>query len=128
MIDRVVINTGAAAGSAGSATATGYSAPIAGEVLAVYIDYLDSPPAGTTDVTLSDESDPASEAIISISNAATDVKIYPRRVTELNDGTDVTHDGTNEVYAPYVVHGRLELTIAQANANDYIIATVWIRR
>jgi hypothetical protein len=128
MIDRIELTTGAAAGSAGSATATGYSMPVDGEILAVYINYQDSPPAGTTDVTLSDESDPASESIISISNAATDVKIYPRRVVELNDGTDITYDGTNEVYEPYVVHGRLELTIAQANANDYIDATVWIRR
>ena len=127
MIDRVVFSTGAAVGTAGAATATGYSQPIRGEVLAVYVNYEDSPPAGTTDFTLSDEDDPASESIISLSNTATDQKVYPRRVTELNDGTDITYDGTNEVYAPYVVHGRLEATIAQANANDYVTVTVWIR-
>lgn len=128
MIDRIVFSTGAAAGSAGSATATGYSTPVAGEVLAVHIDYQDSPPAGTTDVTLSDESDPASEAIVSLANQATDIKIYPRRVTEKNDGTDILYTAGEEVFEPYVVHGRLELTIAQANANDYAVATVWIRR
>ena len=127
MIDRVQWSTGAAAGSAGSATATGYSTPVRGEVLAVHVDYQDSPPAATTDFTLSDEDCPASESIITISNAATDIKVYPRRVTELNDGTDITYDGTNEVYEPYVVHGRLEATIAQANANDYCTVTVWIR-
>jgi hypothetical protein len=128
MIDRIQINTGAASGGAGAATATGYSMPVAGEILAVHIAYKGSPPAGTTDITLSDESDPASEAIISLTNAATDIKIYPRRVAETNDGTDLTYDGTRKVYAPYIVHGRLELTIAQANNDDYAIATVWVKR
>jgi hypothetical protein len=126
MIDRVQFTTGAAAGSAGSATATGYSAPVAGKVLAVHVDYVDSPPAGTTDFTLSDEDDPASEAIISLSNTATDIKIYPRRVTEKNDGTDILYTTGEEVYEPYVVHGRLEATIAQANAGDSVTVTVWV--
>ena len=127
MIDRVQWSTGAAVGSAGSATATGYSAPVRGQVLAVHVDYQDSPPAGTTDFTLSDEDDPASESIISLANAATDVKIYPRRVTEKNDGTDILYTAGEEVFEPYVVHGRLEATIAQANAGDYCVVTVWIQ-
>ncbi len=127
MIDLVQFTTGAASGSAGSATATGYSPPVAGKILAVHINYQDSPPA-TTDFTLSDESDPASEAIVSLTNANTDVKLYPRRLVETNDGTDVTYDGTNKVYEHYVVHGRLKATIAQANADDYADITVWIER
>ena len=128
MIEAIKFTTGAASGAAGSATATGYSAFVAGKVLAVHVNYQDSPPAGTTDFTLSDESDPASENIVTLANAATDIKIYPRRVTELNDGTDITYDGTNEVYDYYVVHGRLKATIAQANAGDYCDVTVWIER
>jgi len=129
MIDRIFLTTGLAVGSAGSATATGYSAvAVHGEVLAVHVNYQDSPPAGTTDFTLSDEEDPASESIISLSNQATDIKIYPRRVTEKNDGTDILYTTGEEVFEPYVVHGRLEATIAQANANDYVDVTVWIRR
>jgi hypothetical protein len=128
MIDRIQFSTGAAAGEDGSATATGYSVSVAGEVLAVHIDYQDSPPAATTDVTMSDEADPASESIVSLTDQATDIKIYPRRVTEKNDGTDILYTTGEEVYEPYVVHGRLELTIAGANANDYAVATVWIRR
>jgi hypothetical protein len=127
MIDRAQFSTDPATGSDGSATATGYSPHIAGEVLAVHVDYQDSPPA-TTDFTLTDAQDPATEAIVSLSDGATDTKLYPRRVTELNDGTDITYDGTNEVYAPYIVHGRLKATIAQANANDYVTVTVWYRR
>jgi len=127
MIDRVQFTTGAASGSAGSATSTGYSAHVAGEVLAVHVDYQDSPPAATTDFTLSDEADPASEAIIPLSNTATDIKIYPERVVEKNDGTDWLYAAGEEVSRPYVVYGRLKAVIAQANANDYCIVTVWIR-
>lgn len=127
MIDRVTFSTGAATGGAGAATATGHSVHVAGEVLAVYVVYQDSPPAATTDFTLSDAADPASEAIISLTNAATDVKIYPRRITEKNDGTDILYVTGEEVHEPYVVCGRLEATIAQANDDDYADVTVWVR-
>lgn len=128
MIDRVFFSTGAAVGSAGVATATGYSVHVQGEILAVYVAYLGSPPVGTTDFTLSDEGDPASEAIISLVNGATDQKIYPRRVTEKSDGTDILYVAGEEVHEPYVVHGRLEAIIAQANEADYVDVTVWVRR
>lgn len=126
MIDRVQLTTGAAVGSNGAATATGYSVHVAGKVLAVYVDYVDSPPGATTDFLLSDEADPASEAIISLTDQATDIKIYPRRITEKNDGTDILYVAGEEVFEPYVVHGRLEATIAQANAGDSVTVTVWL--
>ena len=128
MIDRVQWSTGVAVGGNGVATATAYSPPVAGKVLAVHVDYVDSPPAATTDFTLSDEADPASESIVSLSNQATDIKVYPRRVTEKNDGTDILYVSGEEVYEEYVVHGRLEATIAGANAADYCIVTVWMER
>ncbi len=126
MIDRVEWSTGAAVGSAGSATATGHSVHVLGKVLAVYVDYQDSPPAGTTDFTLSDEADPASESILSLVDTATDQKIYPRRVTEKNDGTDILYTAGEEVFEPYVVSGRLEATIAQANVGDSVDVIVWL--
>ena len=128
MIDRIVFIAGAAVGSAGAATATGQSSHVSGKVLAVHVAYLGSPPAGTTDFTLSDEADPISESIISLANAATDIKIYPRRVTEKNDGTDILYAAGEEVFEPYVVHGRLEGIIAGANADDYCDITVWIEK
>jgi hypothetical protein len=124
MLSQVQFSTGAAAGGAGLATATAYSGDIIrGEVLAVYVDYVGSPPAATTDFTLSDRADPASEAIVSLTNAATDIKLYPRRTAESNDGTDAT-----DFWVPYIVYGELEATIAQANDDDYCTVTVWIRR
>jgi hypothetical protein len=128
MIDRIVFSTGLSTGGAGVSTATGYSTKVSGKVLAVHVNFQGAPPAGTTDFTLSDESDPASEAIIAITDSATDIKIYPRRVTEKNDGTDILYAAGEEVYEPYVVHGRLEATIAQADDNDYADVTVWLER
>ncbi len=126
MIDQVQFSTGVASGGAGVATATGHSVRVAGRVLAVHLEYLDSPPAGTTDFTLSDEGDPISEAIVNLVNAATDVKLYPRRAVQDNANNDVTFDGTNEIYEPYVVCGRLEATVAQANNGDSVMVTVWL--
>lgn len=127
MIDKIQFSTGPASGGAGTATATGYSPSVQGEVLAVHVAYDGTPP-GTTDVTLSDEGDPASESIVSLANNNTDTKLYPRRKVQDNAGNDLTFDGTNELYEPYVVHGRLEGTIAQANNDDSATFTVWLRR
>ena len=128
MIDLIQFSTGAAVGDPGSATATGYSPHLAGKVQAVYVAYQDSPPAATTDFTLSDAADPASEAIISLTDGATNQKIYPRRVTEKNDGTDILYTAGEEVYEPYAVCGPLEATIAQANAGDSVDVYVWLER
>lgn len=128
MIDRLVFTTGLAVGADGSASATGYSPAIGGRILAVHVSYEDSPPAATADFTLADEDDPAAESIVTLANAATDIRLYPRRVVEANDGTDLTYDGTHKVYEPYAVHGRLKATLAQANAGDCCIVTVWYER
>ena len=127
-VDRVQFSTGAAVGADGVATATGYSTPIAGEVLAVHVAYLDTPPAATTDFTLQDESDPAAENIVNLVNAATNAKHYVRRITAASTGFGITYNGTQPVYEPYVVCGRLKATIAQANAGDSVTVTVWYRR
>lgn len=127
MIDKITWSTGAAVGAAGSATATGYSPHLSGKVLAVHVDYEDSPPA-TTDLTLVDESDPAGETIVTLANQATDVKLYPRRGVQSNANVAMTYDGTRPVAEPYGVHGRLKATLAQANANDSARVTVWLER
>lgn len=126
-IDVIQFSTGAASGGAGAATATGYSPTVSGRVLKARVEYDDSPP-GTTDLTLSDDQDPASESIVSLSNNNSDTTLYPRRKTQDNAGNNVTFDGTNEIYEPYVVHGRLEATIAQANNNDSATVTVWLEK
>lgn len=125
-IERIEWSTGLTTGGAGVSTATGHSVHVQGKVLAVNVAFVGSPPAATTDFTLSDEADPSSESIIALTDTATDVKIYPRRVTEKNDGTDILYTTGEEVFEPYVVHGRLEATIAQANDADSVTVTVWV--
>jgi hypothetical protein len=125
-IDRVVFTTGACVGSDDAATATGYSPHVAGKVLAVHVNYTTV--AANPDLVMSDESDPASESILNLANQKTDIKIYPRRVTEKNDGTDILYAAGEEVYEPYVVHGRLEVTLSQADADDTAVITAWIER
>lgn len=127
MIDRIQFSTGLATGTAGSATATGYSQHVSGIILAVNVAYGDSPPGATTDFTLTDENDPATENIVTLTNNATDAKLYPRRQVQSNANAGLTYDGTRTVNEPYVVHGRLKAKIDQANANDYCLVTVWLR-
>ena len=124
MIDRIEI-VATCTGDDAAAAAIAYSPHVEGKIHAVQLSYVGDDPA-TTDVTLADESDPANESIVSLTDNATDIKIYPRRLLETNDGTDLTYDGTRKVYGHYVVHGRLKLTIAQANTGDKITATVWL--
>lgn len=124
MIDRIVIS-GTCVGADGSAAIVAYSPLVRGKVHAVHVGYAGDDP-GTTDVTLSDEADPATESIITLANNATDIKVYPRRLTEKNDGTDILYAAGEEVFDYYVVHGRLKLTVAQANTDDVITATIWL--
>lgn len=122
------LNTGAAAGVAGSATSNATSTIVLkGEVVAAYIKYNDSPPAGTTDVTIATagaSNAPPANTILTVSNAATSGWFYPRHVTHTEAGAAVTYDGTNEVYEPPAIWDKVKVTIAQANANDS--ADVWL--
>ena len=120
-IDVVVIDTGAAVGNNGVATAD--KDEIAwGKILAVGIVYLDSPPSGTTDVILSSPAQsnkqPA-ETILTLSNGATNIWKYPRRVYDDNVGAAITGEETE-----FVATGILNAKIDQANADDRAIVTV----
>lgn len=121
MLDRIVLETDDATGSAGSAGADGYSPPVSGLVQAVMVEYVGSPP-GTTDVTLVDDDDPAGETIVTIANANTDTKLYPRRQAGDNTGSSVS------AYVPYAVHGRLKASIAGADPGDAVRLTIWLER
>jgi hypothetical protein len=125
MLDRVQIKA-TASGTAGNASATAYSPHVSGQILKVHVDYQDD--TNTTDIALVDDADPAAEEIVDLDNQDTDKTLYPRRAVQDNAGNNVTYDGTNEIYEPYVVHGRLKLTVAQADDEDVVEVTVWLRR
>jgi hypothetical protein len=127
MIDLVKFTTEAASGGAGAATGTGYSPPVYGKLLSVFVQYHDSPP-GTTDVALYDEGDPAQEILLTKSNSNVDFRCYPRRPLQNNTTGDLTYDGTRKVYDHYVVHGRLKGVISQANDGNSATFMVWLER
>lgn len=117
------INSGVAAGGAGVATNNStITTTVRGLVAAVYVKYNDSPPAGTTDVTVATlGTSPSAPALtlLSITNAATDGWFFPRAVEHLNsDGTALT----SHTYLP--VEDRVKVTIAQANNGDSV--DVWL--
>lgn len=120
--------SGTAAGSAGSATAnTTSSNVILGRVLAAHVVYNDSPPAGTTDVTIATAGTtggPPANTILTLTNAATDGWFYPRHQVHDATGAGVTYDGTNEVYEAPPIYDKVTITIAGANAGDSV--TVWL--
>jgi hypothetical protein len=121
-------NTGAAAGENGSATANSTSKLLSGRVLAVYIKYNDSPPAGTCDVTIATlGTAPAapSLAILTLTNAATSGWFYPRHGVHGSTGTALLYAENGQIVAEAVpIHDQVKFTIAGANAADN--ADVWL--
>ncbi len=113
-------NTGAAVGSAGVATVTGYSPEIQGEILAISIEYLDSPPT-TTDVVISDARDPAEAAILTLTNANTDGKWFPRAFLCDDVGTPFS------LPVEIPIDSILEVIITGANLADSVNVGVWYR-
>ena len=114
-------------GADGSATGTGYTdAMVRGAVMAVYVDYGSSM-AATTDLTLAAKSAPT-ESFVSLSDQATDKWVYPRRMVQDNTGTDVTFDGTNEIYEPYWVDDYVTLSIAQSTPTKTVKCYIYWQR
>lgn len=126
MIDRVQWTVGPAVGADDLATVTAYSVNVSGFVHKVHVNYTSV--AANPDFTLSDAGDPASELIINLLNQKTDITVYPRRITQKNDGTDILYVAGEEVHERFIVHGRLEGIFAQADADEQVVVTVWIER
>lgn len=117
------INSGAAAGGAGVATAHAQSdIRLLGEILGIYIKYNDAPPAGTTDVTVKTVgTSPAAPSynIVVVSNAATDGWFRP-----VQQGCDAAGAPVAGAYVPTLVYDFIDVAIAQANNADNV--DVWV--
>ncbi len=115
----VTINSGAAAGNDGSATANNTSSHVVvGEICSIGVTYGDSPP-GTTDVTIATAGNngPAL-TLLTITNANSNGWFHLRHKTDDESGADITYDGSNEVYEKVCVADNIKVTIAQANSPD----------
>lgn len=124
--------TGPAVGGNGVATAAA-STPdaICGRILAVHVDYLNSPPAATTDFTLTSVADKVpgegtleAQTILTRTDTATAGWFYPRAAVDDSTGADALYAAGFPVREPFVVYSRLTATIAQADANDEAVVTV----
>ena len=124
------VSSGVAVGGDAVATANANSGVIQGELLAIYLTYKGSPPAGTTDVVITTQGTspaPASETLLSISNAATDAAFYPRTPAQDNTGTDVIYTAGNEIHVPFAIFDIVNVLIKGANADDSVDAVFLVR-
>lgn len=117
MIRRHRISSGAIAADG---TATAYSDAVRGKILAVHINY----PAHTCTVDLDEQDTSANQKILDLAAANTDTTKYPRKAVEDNTGTAVTYDGTNEIYEPFAVFGRIKLSIASGTATEEVTVDI----
>lgn len=121
------INSGAASGGAGVATANNSStALVKGLIRAVYVKYNDSPPA-TTDVvikTVGTSPAPPTNTLLTLTNAAASGWFYPRQQVHDSAGAGVSYNGTHEIYEPVAVYDYINVAIAQANNDDSV--DVWV--
>lgn len=121
MLDFILVNSGVGAGGAGAATANATSTQkLTGKLLGFQLRYNDSPPAGTTDVTIDAVGSVLpNRNLLTITNGATD-GFYPVRagaVTTANAAITNSH-------APLpLIRDLIKVTIAQANDADSV--DVW---
>lgn len=113
-------------GTAGSAVgATNSNAAITGRILAIALDFNASTPA-TADTTITERKGTTDRQTIHVeTDSTTDVVRYPRRAVEDNAENTVTYDGTNEIYEPYVVNGKIRVAVAGGDAlTDAVVVTI----
>lgn len=121
------LSSGVAVGNNGSATANADTGVIiSGRVIAVGVVYLDSPPAGTTDVVVATKgTNGPAQTLLSLANAATDGWWYPRVGAHSTAGAAMLYAaGGTAVGEPLAVHDLVNVSIAQANAGDSV--DVWL--
>ena len=120
MIRRETMTVSGTTGGAGLATATNTSnGTISGIIRAIYLAYTGSPPGATTDVTIVAAQSVALPILI-VTDSATDAWHFP--MWQADDGADAS-DITNQGQ-PNIIDDRITVTIAQANNDDGVVATV----
>jgi hypothetical protein len=118
-------NSGLAVGADGSATANADTGTLRGKVLAIYVRYNGSPPAGTTDavVATAGVNHPA-VTLLTLANGATDGWRYPRTQIQTTAGVGANYAATFPIYEPIPIHDEVNVLIDDANAGDSI--DVWL--
>lgn len=113
-IRKYKISSGAIAAD-GSASA--YSVPIRGKILAVGVNY----PTNTCTVDLDSDGEASAQKIMDLAAANTDATYYPRTPVCIYTGAETVLTYTAlKVYEPFVVYGRVKLTIASGTAAEEV--------
>lgn len=116
------LNTGAAVGADGSATANADSSlAISGRLEAVYVKYNGAKP-NTTDVTIKTRGtspEPPTRNLLVLTNAVTDGWFYPRILLQDTAGANLT-----AVYDLIPLSDYINVKIDQGNAGDSV--DVWL--
>lgn len=117
------IITAVAAGGAGVATGTVVSeVDVDGLVLAVYVEYLDTPPASSDVVVETVGTDPVApaETILTLANNNTNVWKHPR--LNIDDPNGVEQGG---IWDYFPIKDKVRVTLSQANDGDQV--RVWLK-
>lgn len=102
---------------AGETTATAYSIPIRGRILAVGINY----PTNTCTVDLDSDGEASAQKILDLAAANTDKTYYPRTPVHTYTGAEtVTWFTAMKVHEPFVVYGRIKLSLASGTATESV--------
>ncbi len=78
------------------------------------VEWVDGDLVDGVDAVLSvtDNQSGVDSTLLTLTNANSDAWYYPRQVAHDNAGAAVTFDGTNEIYVPAIIAGKLKLVIA----------------
>jgi len=101
----------------GETGATAYSIPIRGRILAVGVDY----PTHTCEVDLDTDGEASAQKILDLATATTDATYYPRTPVCIYTGAEtVLYADGKKVHEPFVVYGRVLLTVAAGTAGETV--------
>jgi len=102
---------------AADGSASAYSSTIRGRILAVGVDY----PEHTCTVGLDTDGEASAQKILDLSAANTDATYYPRTPVCTYAGEEtILYSTGNKVCEPFVVYGRIKLTIASGTAGESV--------
>ena len=119
MITQQTITATVATGDTGATVDTEI---IHGEILKVSWDVT----GASMDINLDSLGEQKAQAIIDYTGN-TDSTFYPRTIAEKIDGTDYLYVTGEEVPVPFVVYGKLRLTLASAAAAETVTMTITYR-
>ena len=123
--ETITVNSGAASGNDGSATANNTSGHVVvGEICSIGVTYGDSPPS-TTDVTIATAGNngPAL-TILTLTNANSNGWFHPRHVIDNNAGADIEYADGYSVYDKVCIADNIKITVSQANDDDSVDVVV----